>query len=263
MSILGFSTSFTASSALKISWDHLFGVLLALLTVVESRAQEAAVHSLFHQKEELQPGLFSIGNRQSHEEIAAFNSLSNTNASGFFHDDEKDSTSGNDYLSQFHLGVGLQTVVQFSPVDYPYKLNQMGQFNMGLNYWHGYLKINLSFASLEKFGNLPDCRMLDYALAYEYHQKVYKDLSLFIAPQMGYNTIQFEYSDYSPGRLIETETSAAVSFGMQQVWRDQLGISLVYRRYLVWATPRNVFSTIDLGVSYFFRPNKKLQKWLS
>lgn len=189
--------------------------------------------------------------------------VTTSNLFSFRPNSKNDTSSINDFLTQLHLGMGFQQVVRFRPLDYPYKLNQLGQFNLGLNYWHGYLKINLSFAALEKQGAFPDCRMLDYALAYEYHHKIYKELSLFVAPQMGYNTIQFEYSDYSPGRLIETETSAAISLGMQQVWRNRLGISLVYRRYLVMASPRNVFSTIDLGVSCFFRPNKKLQKWLS
>lgn len=175
----------------------------------------------------------------------------------------RNASSGSPLLSQLHVGFGIQQVLAVSPVSLPYKPNVLGRVSAGFNYWHGYLKVNLSFAALEKFGDYPDCNMFDYSLSYHFHQKIYRKISLFIAPQLGFNTIHFEFSNYSADRLVETETSSAISIGIQNIWHDRFGVSLSYNRHYIFSTPRNSFSTIDVGLSYFLRPNKNLHKWLS
>lgn len=175
----------------------------------------------------------------------------------------QNSSTNKDLLSQVHIGMSLQHVMVFSPLFYPYKPNNFGQLSLGVNYWHGYLKVNLSYASLEKFGDYPDCEMLDYGLSYEFHQPINRQLTVFVAPQFGFNSIKFEYSDYSEGRLIETETSKMLALGLQNIWKDRLGISIAYRYCHILSTPRVRYQTLDFGVSYFFRPSKNVRKWLS
>lgn len=235
--------------------------LISILFGIASSSSQSLQMSSLHESATIASHLpLQVRNgRSSILQLQKLKSPALTNAAPF----GQNSATNKDLLSQIHIGMALQHVLVFSPLSYPYKPNNSGQLSLGLNYWHGYLKVNLSYASLEKFGDYPDCEMLDYGLSYEFHQPIYRQLTVFVAPQFGFNSIKFEYSDYSEGRLIETETSKMFALGLQNIWRDRLGISIAYRFYHVLSTPRARYQTLDFGVSYFFKPSKNVRRWLS
>lgn len=165
-------------------------------------------------------------------------------------------------LSQIHLGIGWEPVLNFSPSSLDYVTNHMTRFTVGVNYLNGYIKFNTQYANMITHGALPKCMMLNNSLAYQYHVYLPKSFSVYIGGQIGLNTIKFEYNDFSKYRIYETELSAGAEIGLQKILFDKIGINYSFKLLHIFATPRNDISTMDIGFIYLFKPNNKLKTWL-
>lgn len=166
-------------------------------------------------------------------------------------------------LSQFHIGAGWVPVLKFTPSTLDYTANQMARFSFGVNYLNGYIKANVQYSNMVPQGNYPNCLMVDNSIAYQYHLRFGKNFSFFAGAQLGLNTIRYEYINFSAtSQSIETETTAGIEFGIQQLVLKKVALTCSYKLMRIYATPRNDLSLVDIGVVYFFEPSKKLAIWL-
>jgi hypothetical protein len=165
-------------------------------------------------------------------------------------------------LSQFNLGIAWVPVLHVSPSFLDYTIDNMTRFTLGVNYLNGYIKVNTQYANMIANKPLPSCVMLDNSLAYQYHFYLPNNFSIYLGGQVGLNTIKFEYNNYSKHRIYETELSTGAEIGLQKKLFNKIGIHCSFKLLHIFATPRNDINTLDVGFTYFFKPNNTLKTWL-
>jgi len=164
-------------------------------------------------------------------------------------------------LAQLNVSIGILPVLNFTPKLFDYIPTEMLRITFGVNYLKGYLKGNLQYTNITST-NRPNCIMLDKSISYIYSAHLYKGFFINGGFQVGLNSIRIDDKNLPDFLGSETELSSGFEFGVEKRFKNKLGVSYSYKLQRIFATPRNTFSILDIGLVYYFNSSDRLKKWL-